>query len=52
MVVILFSSVQIFVMGGDLNGGRRGSAAGAASAYLGTKCLEVTEEEKKNARAA
>ena len=52
MVVIIFSSVQISVIGGDLSGGWRGSAAGAAPAHLGTKCLEVTEEETQNARAA
>ncbi len=52
MVVIIFSSVQIFVIGGNLNGGWRGSAAGAAPAYLGTKCLEVTGGETQNARTA
>ncbi len=41
----MFSSVQIFVMGGDLNGGWRGSAAGAAPAYFGTACPEVETEK-------
>jgi len=52
MVVILFSSVQIFVIGSDLNGGWWGSAAGAALAYLGTKCLEVATGEIQSARTA